>query len=162
MDPKKLRKIIIETIALRNLAGNSIEYIALQIENELKNPQIRRKRIEKEINSMIVSGQLSRTKNGKNYVVTFSSGTQMGTLFVVGKSEGGYIIPFGTNKRVHVDYSICGGFNNGDVVSFVENKAGDIVINGFEKGTGLTNAGVPIEVNKAITGVVLKNETGHY
>lgn len=65
MDPKKLRKIIIETIALRNLAGNSIEYIALQIENELKNPQIRRKRIEKEINSMIVSGQLSRTKNGK-------------------------------------------------------------------------------------------------
>lgn len=162
MDPKKLRKIIIETIALRNLAGNSIEYIALQIENELKNPQIRRKRIEKEINSMIVSGQLSRTKSGKNYVVTFSSGTQMGTLFVVGKSEGGYIIPFGTNKRVHVDYSICGGFNNGDVVSFVENKAGDIVINGFEKGTGLTNAGVPIEVNKAITGVVLKNETGHY
>lgn len=83
-----------------------------------------------------------------------------GNTFVVGKSEGGYIIPFGTNKRVHVDYSICGGFNNGDVVSFVENKAGDIVINGFEKGTGLTNAGVPIEVNKAITGVVLKTKLG--
>lgn len=164
MEPKRLRKIILETMALKNLTGYSIEAIALRIEKELKNPAIKRKRIEKEIETLINTGQLNRTKvAGKNsHVITFSANTKEGTLFVVGKNEGGYIIPFGTNKRIPIPIDVCRDYSNGDTVSFLTNKLGEISISKRIPNNGKTNVGLPVSNSKVITGYVFKNENGHY
>ena len=68
MDPKKLAQLVINCISKHNWSDYSVPALALMIERELKNPDIKRKRIERVIESLISSGQLQRTKNEKgNY-----------------------------------------------------------------------------------------------
>lgn len=163
MDPKKLAQLVINCISKHNWSDYSVPALALMIERELKNPDIKRKRIERVIENLISSGQLQRTKNEKgNHVVSFPTNTKEGTFFMVSKKDGGYIIPVGTSKKLRVPYEMCGTYKNGDTVFFTQSKIGEIIISKRIPSKGTTNVGLPISNNRSVTGYVFKNENGHY
>ncbi len=165
MDSKRIRKAILELIALRNLQGTSYEHIVSRVSAELKNQGVSKKSVAKELDAILTSGQLRRVRSDgkKEPVIQFGDSGQKGTLFVLSRSQGGYIVPIGTSKRVPVPYDACRGYKNGDVVSFVsDSRTGNISIARQEKANGQTNTGLVVSTQTVITGYVYKNEYGHY
>lgn len=164
MDSKRLRKAILELIALRDLQGTSMEHIVSRVSAELKGQGVTKKHVQRELESIISSGQLQRVKpeGKKEAVIQFANSGEKGTLFVLSRSQGGYIVPLGSNKRIPVTYDNCKGYNNGDVVSFVQDRTGKVSVSRREKTTGQTNAGLTVSTQNVVTGYVFKNDLGRY
>lgn len=164
MDSKRIRKAILELIALRNLQGTSYEHIVSRVSAELKNQGVSKKSVAKELDAILTTGQLKRVRpeGKKDTVIQFGESGQKGTLFVLGPSQGGYIVPTGSGKRVPVPYGVCKGYKNGDVVSYVTDRTGNVSIARQEKANGKTNTGLIVADQTVVTGYVYKNEYGHY
>lgn len=164
MDSKKLAKIILETMALKNLAGNSAETIAMLIEKDLNMPNVKRKSIEKVIKSLIEEGKLKTVKlKGKNNVgIVFAEVEKQGVLFVISKTSGGYIVPSGTNKKIPISYEECKNYSTGDVVGYKIDENGNAGVVAILSKKEKLDSGLTVNTSDVVTGTVYKNEYGHY
>ncbi len=164
MESKRLRKAVLELITLRNLQGTSFEHIAARVSAELKSQGVSKKQVVRELEGIILSGQLQRVKpeGKKEPVIQFATGGEKGTLFILNRGQGGYIVPLGSSKRIPISYDNCRGYNNGDVVSYTLDSAGNITVGRREKTTGETNTGLVVNTANAVTGYVFKNDMGRY
>ncbi len=162
MEQRRLRKTILELIGLRNLAGTSYEHIVTRIASELRGQGVTKSKVESELSGLIKSGVLKRTKKDKNNsVVEYAEAQLQGTLFVFGK-KGGYIVPTNSSEKLPVTSYACTGFKTGDVVSFVKNQRGEVVISKKVSSQTTTNTGIDLKEKTIISGHIFKDELGRY